>query len=130
MPLSYDWTALNAKIDAMTPTGNTNVTIGLAWGFQTYSPVAPFNAAAGVRPRQGHHPADRRREHAELNSKVLKLVIAPVYPNGCSNPDRGRNDRAARKAVGERARSAIGDIGAAPRGFQFVNTIIGYSSIR
>ena len=29
MPLSYDWTALNAKIDAMTPTGNTNVTIGL-----------------------------------------------------------------------------------------------------
>ena len=29
MPLSHDWTALNAKIDAMTPTGNTNVTIGL-----------------------------------------------------------------------------------------------------
>ena len=44
MPLSYDWTALNAKIDAMTPTGNTNVTIGLAWGFQLLSPVAPFNA--------------------------------------------------------------------------------------
>jgi len=44
MPLSYDWTALNAKIDAMTPTGNTNVTIGLAWGFQLISPVAPFNA--------------------------------------------------------------------------------------
>ena len=45
MPLSYDWTALNAKIDAMTPTGNTNVTIGLAWGFQLISPVAPFNAS-------------------------------------------------------------------------------------
>ena len=29
MTLSYDWTALNSKIDAMTPTGNTNVTIGL-----------------------------------------------------------------------------------------------------
>jgi hypothetical protein len=44
MPLSNDWTALNAKIDAMTPSGNTNVTIGLAWGFQLLSPVAPFNA--------------------------------------------------------------------------------------
>jgi hypothetical protein len=28
----------------MTPTGNTNVTIGLAWGFQLLSPVSPFNA--------------------------------------------------------------------------------------
>jgi hypothetical protein len=46
MPLSHDWTALNSKIDAMTPTGNTNVTIGLAWGFQLLSPVAPFNAPA------------------------------------------------------------------------------------
>jgi hypothetical protein len=44
MPLGYDWTALNNKIDAMTPTGNTNVTIGLAWGFQLISPVDPFNA--------------------------------------------------------------------------------------
>src|SRR4051812_29825317 len=44
MPLSEDWTALNAKIDQMTPAGNTNVTIGLAWGFQLISPVEPFNA--------------------------------------------------------------------------------------
>jgi uncharacterized protein YegL len=46
MPLSEDWTALNAKIDQMTPAGNTNVTIGLAWGFQLISPVEPFNAPA------------------------------------------------------------------------------------
>jgi hypothetical protein len=46
MPLSTDWTALNARIDAMTPAGNTNVTIGLAWGFQLISPVEPFNAPA------------------------------------------------------------------------------------
>lgn len=44
MPLSYDWTALNHKIDAMTPAGNTNVTIGLAWGWQTLADNAPFNA--------------------------------------------------------------------------------------
>ena len=44
MTLSYDWTALNSKVDAMTPTGNTNVTIGLQMAWQTLSPVAPFNA--------------------------------------------------------------------------------------
>jgi Flp pilus assembly protein TadG len=46
MPLSTDWTALNSKIDAMTPTGNTNVTIGLQLAWQSLSPVAPFNAPA------------------------------------------------------------------------------------
>ena len=30
----------------MTPTGNTNVTIGLQMAWQTLSPVAPFNAPA------------------------------------------------------------------------------------
>lgn len=46
MPLSHDWTALHGKIDAMTPAGNTNVTIGMAWAWQTLSPVAPMNAPA------------------------------------------------------------------------------------
>ncbi len=44
MPLSSDWTSLNSKIDAMSPTGYTNVTIGLAWGWQTLAPNEPFNA--------------------------------------------------------------------------------------
>jgi Flp pilus assembly protein TadG len=44
MPLSTDWAALNAKIDAMVPTGNTNVTIGMQMAWQTLAPVAPFNA--------------------------------------------------------------------------------------
>jgi Flp pilus assembly protein TadG len=46
MALSSDWTALNAKIDQMVPTGNTNVTIGMQLGWQTLSPVAPFSAPA------------------------------------------------------------------------------------
>jgi Flp pilus assembly protein TadG len=46
IPLSTDWTALNSKIDAMTPNGNTNVTIGLQMAWQSLSPVAPFNALA------------------------------------------------------------------------------------
>ncbi len=48
MALSHDWTALNNKIDAMTPTGNTNVTIGLQMAWQTLSPGLPFNAPAAA----------------------------------------------------------------------------------
>ncbi len=46
MALSDDWSAMNTKIDSMTPTGNTNVTIGLSLAFQTLSSGSPFNAAA------------------------------------------------------------------------------------
>lgn len=35
MGMSYDWTALNAKVDAMTPSGNTNQAIGLVWAWQS-----------------------------------------------------------------------------------------------
>jgi hypothetical protein len=44
MTLSTDWTALNNKIDQMTPTGTTNITIGLQVGWQSLTPMAPFNA--------------------------------------------------------------------------------------
>lgn len=46
MPLSYDWTALKTRIDALVPTGNTNQGIGLAWGWMTLSSGEPFNAPA------------------------------------------------------------------------------------
>jgi Flp pilus assembly protein TadG len=45
MGLSYDWTALNAKIDAMVAAGNTNQAIGLAWGWQSLT-SAPFTVPA------------------------------------------------------------------------------------
>lgn len=45
LPLTSDWTSLNARIDAMTPTGNTNVTIGAVWGLATLTPNAPFTEA-------------------------------------------------------------------------------------
>ena len=41
MPLSYDWSALKSRIDAMKPTGNTNQGIGLAWGWMTLTPAIP-----------------------------------------------------------------------------------------
>jgi adhesin HecA-like repeat protein len=50
MPLSYDWTALHNKIDQMTPNGNTNVTIGLAWGWHSLTSNQPFNEGAAPAP--------------------------------------------------------------------------------
>lgn len=41
MALSYNWTSLNNKIDAMQPNGGTNQAIGLQWGFQSLT-SAPF----------------------------------------------------------------------------------------
>jgi len=44
--LTSSWSALNSKVDELSPTGNTNVTIGLQLAFQMLSPVAPFAAAS------------------------------------------------------------------------------------
>jgi len=41
MGLTYDWTALNNKADAMFASGNTNQAIGLAWAWQSLT-AAPF----------------------------------------------------------------------------------------
>jgi Flp pilus assembly protein TadG len=43
-PLSYDWTALNAKVDTMVAAGTTNQPIGLAWGWHALSQGDPLNA--------------------------------------------------------------------------------------
>ncbi len=45
MALSYNWTALNSKIDAMQPNGGTNQVIGLQWGFQSLTST-PFTIPA------------------------------------------------------------------------------------
>ena len=50
MPLSFDWTALNNKIDAMQANGNTNVTIGMVWAWQALTPGDPFTGAAAPAP--------------------------------------------------------------------------------
>jgi Flp pilus assembly protein TadG len=45
-PLSYDWSALKTVIDTMTPNGNTNQAIGMAWAWQSLSAGVPLNAPA------------------------------------------------------------------------------------
>jgi len=44
VPLTYNWTTLSNKINAMTPNGGSNQAIGLAWGWQSLSQTSPLNA--------------------------------------------------------------------------------------
>jgi Flp pilus assembly protein TadG len=39
--LTYDWTALNDKVDDLYPSGNTNQGIGIAWAYQSLT-ASPF----------------------------------------------------------------------------------------
>jgi Flp pilus assembly protein TadG len=45
-PLSTDFNALRTAIDGMSANGNTNITIGLAWGLTTLSPADPMTGGA------------------------------------------------------------------------------------
>lgn len=46
LPLTTSWSTMNSKIDEMSPGGNTNTTIGLAWGWNMITPNAPLSLAA------------------------------------------------------------------------------------
>jgi Flp pilus assembly protein TadG len=44
------WTSLNSKIDSMQATGNTNVTIGLVWGWHSLTPNLPLTEGSDPAP--------------------------------------------------------------------------------
>jgi uncharacterized protein YegL len=46
LPLTYNWTNVKARINAMTAQGGTNQTIGLQWGWLSLLQQAPLNAPA------------------------------------------------------------------------------------
>jgi Flp pilus assembly protein TadG len=50
IPLTNDFDALNAMVSTMTPTGNTNVTIGMAWAWHALTASEPFTQAQAVKP--------------------------------------------------------------------------------
>lgn len=45
LPLTNNWADLNEKVDQMTPSGNTNVTIGVSWGWASLSQALPLDEA-------------------------------------------------------------------------------------
>lgn len=46
MPLTTNWTKLHSKIGELAPNGNTNTTIGLAWGWNMLTPGHPLSTAS------------------------------------------------------------------------------------
>ena len=41
-PLTEDWTLLRSQANNLTPTGYTNITVGLAWGWHVLSPTGLY----------------------------------------------------------------------------------------
>jgi Flp pilus assembly protein TadG len=50
MPLTTNLTAASTKIDAMIATGNTNIPVGVMWGWNMLTPGAPLSAASTAAP--------------------------------------------------------------------------------
>lgn len=50
LPLTNNWSALDAKIDEMKASGNTNTTIGFTWAWNMLTPGVPISAAAQSAP--------------------------------------------------------------------------------
>ena len=48
--LTNDWDALRATVDAMSPSGNTNVTIGLVWAWHALTANMPFIQGSVPQP--------------------------------------------------------------------------------
>ena len=47
-PLTANFSTLGSKVAAMTPAGNTNITIGLSWGLSVLSAQAPYTEGAAA----------------------------------------------------------------------------------
>jgi Flp pilus assembly protein TadG len=96
-PLGYDWTTLSSQVDAMTANGNTNQTVGLAWGWQALTDGNPFSPGTlpsdttqiiillsdGLNTQnrwsQTQSDIDTRMSDACQNAKTAGVVIYTVY---------------------------------------------------
>ena len=105
MGLSNDWTALSAKIDAMTPVGNTNQAIGLQMGWQSLT-QSPFTVPAfdsnyqysqviilltdGLNTQDRWYSSqssiDTRQEKTCANVKAAGITIYTVQVNTGGDP--------------------------------------------
>ena len=96
-PLSYDWTSLSTEVDSMTPNGNTNQTVGLAWGWQSLTDGDPLNSGPlpsltqrviillsdGLNTQnrwtQTQSSIDAREQEACTNAKADGVTIYTVF---------------------------------------------------
>jgi Flp pilus assembly protein TadG len=100
MPLNYNWTALNAKVDQMIASGNTNVPIGLAWGFHALSPTTPLTEGVAYGT-------------ANLTKYLIILTDGDNTQNRWQNTDGGQPTNAETAAIDARAALTCTNIKAA-----------------
>jgi Flp pilus assembly protein TadG len=107
MPLSYDWTGLKNLINTMTPNGNTNQGIGMAWAWMSLTQSSPLNAPAkdpnytykdaivllsdGLNTQNRWYgnasQIDARQKILCDNAKAAGITIYTVHVNTGSPPD-------------------------------------------
>ena len=77
MPLTNDFNAVNAKLDAMRPLGNTNIPLGAEFGWNLLDNAAPYSQAAPYTDTQ--------------NRKYLILLTDGVQTSSQWGPGKSRN---------------------------------------
>ena len=105
MPLSYDWSKLEDKINELYPAGATNQVIGLQWAFQSLT-SAPFTIPAkeanysysdviilmtdGLNTQSRHSnnqaSVDAREKLLCANIKAAKITIYAIHVNTGGDP--------------------------------------------
>jgi len=97
LPQTYDWDTLHTKIDQMTPNGNTNQAIGLAWGWMSLTDGTPLSPPPIV---------------TSDGIKTTKILI--LLSDGLNTEDRWYNDAASidarQKIACENAKAPGSDI--------------------
>ncbi|MDW6024085.1 pilus assembly protein TadG-related protein [Mesorhizobium sp. BAC0120] len=87
-------TAIKNSIDAMTPTGNTNVPEGMAWGWRVLSHGPPFS--------------EGRPETEKGNDKVVIVVTDGANTYSAVNDSSGANNRSTYAALGYAGLKTLG----------------------
>ncbi len=81
LPLTYKWSDLNAKIEALQPTGYTNQIIGMQWAFQTLT-AAPFTIP----------PKDKDYEYQDVIILMTDGLNTANRENGMKTPHNSPMD--------------------------------------
>ncbi|MBO0662313.1 pilus assembly protein TadG-related protein [Jiella sp. MQZ9-1] len=95
VPLTSDLSSLSNQVDKLTPSGNTNITIGLQWGMETLTPTAPMTGGnTDTRTKRimilltdGENTADRWYNQSESDKIDARTKLACTNAKSMANPD-------------------------------------------
>jgi Flp pilus assembly protein TadG len=116
MPLTYNWAALNSRIDSMAANGGTNVTIGLVWGWHALSPTDVLTEGAAYNT-------------ANLTKYLILLTDGDNWQNRWVNTDGGTPTPAEVTAIDTRTALACANIKAAGIKIYAIRVINGNASL-